>query len=95
MYKKMRNEFSGVLTGKGLEWGGSFIRSEATGYGAVYFAEEMLRVMGKSISDGMTAVVSGSGNVAQYTIEKINQLGGKVQNHDIREQRRVGVVRHL
>eukprot|EP00976_Prorocentrum_cordatum_P066797 1178461-Prorocentrum_minimum.AAC.3 len=77
MYKKLRNEFTGCLTGKGLEWGGSLIRPEATGYGAVYFAEEMLNVLDKSVA-GLTAVVSGSGNVAQYTIEKINQLGGKV-----------------
>ena len=75
-YKRLRNEFTGVLTGKGLNWGGSLIRPEATGYGAVYFAEEMLKTRGKSIKN-MTCVVSGSGNVAQYTVEKINQLGGK------------------
>ena len=76
-YKRLRNEFTGVLTGKGLNWGGSLIRPEATGYGAVYFAEEMLKTRGKSIKN-MTCTVSGSGNVAQYTVEKINQLGGKV-----------------
>jgi len=76
-YKKSRNEFVGVLTGKGLEWGGSLIRPEATGYGAVYFAEEMLKVKGQKIA-GKTAVVSGFGNVCQYTIEKLTQLGAKV-----------------
>jgi len=77
MYKKIRNEFTGVLTGKGLEWGGSLIRPEATGYGAVYFAEEMLKTRGDSF-EGKTVVISGSGNVAQYATEKVNQLGGKV-----------------
>lgn len=76
-YKKLRNEFTGVLTGKGLNWGGSLIRPEATGYGAVYFAQEMLKTRGEAI-EGKTCVVSGSGNVAQYTIEKVNELGGKV-----------------
>lgn len=76
-YKRIRNEFTGVLTGKALEWGGSLIRPEATGYGAVYFAEEMLKTRGDSLK-GKTCTVSGSGNVAQYTTEKINQLGGKV-----------------
>jgi len=76
-YKKLRNEFTGVLTGKGLNWGGSLIRPEATGYGAVYFAEEMLNARGDSIKD-KTVIVSGSGNVAQYATEKINYLGGKV-----------------
>lgn len=76
-YKRIRNEFTGVLTGKGLEWGGSLIRPEATGYGAVYFAEEMLKRKGESLK-GKTVVVSGSGNVAQFTVEKVNQLGGKV-----------------
>jgi glutamate dehydrogenase (NADP+) len=75
-YKRLRNEFTGVLTGKGLGWGGSLIRPEATGYGAVYFAEEMLKTRGETIK-GKTCLVSGSGNVAQYTVEKINQLGGK------------------
>ena len=75
-YKRIRNEFTGVLTGKGLEWGGSLIRPEATGYGAVYFAEEMLKTRGEKL-EGKVCVVSGSGNVAQYTIQKINQLGGK------------------
>lgn len=74
-YKRLRNEFTGVLTGKGLNWGGSRIRPEATGYGAVYFAEEMLATRGDSIA-GKVCTVSGSGNVAQYTIEKINDLGG-------------------
>lgn len=77
MYKKLRNEFTGVLTGKGLNWGGSLIRPEATGYGAVYFAAEMLATRGKSL-DGKVCLVSGSGNVAQYTIEKVLDLGGKV-----------------
>jgi glutamate dehydrogenase (NADP+) len=76
MYKRLRNEFSGVLTGKGLNWGGSLIRPEATGYGAVYFAAEMLATRGDTL-EGKTCLVSGSGNVAQYTIEKILQLGGK------------------
>ncbi len=76
-YKKLRNAFEGVLTGKGLNWGGSLIRPEATGYGCVYFAEEMLKTQGKSFS-GMKVAVSGSGNVAQYACEKVNQLGGKV-----------------
>ncbi len=77
-YKRITNRYeSGVLTGKGLDWGGSLVRTEATGYGAVYFVEEMLKVRGESF-EGKTAVVSGSGNVAIYTIEKIHQLGGKV-----------------
>ena len=76
-YKKLRNEFTGVLTGKGLNWGGSLIRPEATGYGAVYFAAEMLTTRGKTM-EGKKCLVSGSGNVAQYTVEKVNQLGGKV-----------------
>ncbi len=75
-YKKLRNEFTGVLTGKGLAWGGSLIRPEATGYGAVYFASEMLGTRGKTLEEKM-CLVSGSGNVAQYTVEKINQLGGR------------------
>ncbi len=76
-YKKLRNAFEGVLTGKGLSWGGSLIRPEATGYGCVYFAENMLGTRGLSL-EGKTVVVSGSGNVAQYATEKVNQLGGKV-----------------
>ncbi len=76
-YKRLRNEFTGVLTGKGINWGGSLIRPEATGYGAVYFAEEMLKTRGESFK-GKTVAVSGSGNVAQYATEKVNQLGGKV-----------------
>lgn len=75
-YKRLRNEFTGVLTGKGLGWGGSLIRPEATGYGQVYFAEEMLKTRGDSMK-GKVCVVSGSGNVAQYCIEKATQLGGK------------------
>jgi glutamate dehydrogenase (NADP+) len=75
-YKRLKNEFTGVLTGKGLNWGGSLIRPEATGYGAVYFADEMLRTRGDSL-DGKVCVVSGSGNVAQYTVEKLTQLGAK------------------
>lgn len=76
-YKRLRNEFTGVLTGKGLNWGGSLIRPEATGYGCVYFVEEMLKTKGESIK-GKTCVVSGSGNVAQYTAQKIIELRGKV-----------------
>jgi glutamate dehydrogenase (NADP+) len=76
-YKKITNTFVGVLTGRGLEWGGSLIRPEATGYGCVYFASEMLATRDETIK-GKTCLVSGSGNVAQYTIEKINDLGGKV-----------------
>ena len=75
-YKKLKNEFTGVLTGKGINWGGSLIRPEATGYGAVYFAAEMLSTKGKTL-EGKVCLVSGSGNVAQYTIEKIIELGGK------------------
>ncbi|WP_371803716.1 NADP-specific glutamate dehydrogenase [Candidatus Lokiarchaeum ossiferum] len=76
-YKKITQDFSGVLTGKGLEYGGSLIRPEATGYGAVYFAEEMLKVKNTDFK-GKVVSVSGSGNVAQYAVEKVNQLGGKV-----------------
>ena len=75
-YKKLRNEHTGVLTGKGIEWGGSLIRPEATGYGAVYFAAEMLNVKGESL-EGKTALVSGSGNVAQFAVEKLLDLGAK------------------
>jgi len=75
-YKRLRNEFSGVLTGKGINWGGSLIRPEATGYGAVYFAEEMLKTRSDTLK-GKTALVSGSGNVAQYTVEKLLDLGAK------------------
>ncbi len=75
-YKRLRNEFTGVFTGKGISWGGSLIRSEATGYGCVYFAEEMLKTRKDSIR-GKICVISGSGNVAQYTVEKLNQLGAK------------------
>jgi glutamate dehydrogenase (NADP+) len=77
MYKKLRNEFTGVLTGKSLDWGGSLIRPEATGYGVVYFASEMMAHAGDSL-EGKTCLVSGSGNVAQYTTEKILQMGGRV-----------------
>mmetsp|Transcript_18968 Transcript_18968/g.26962 ORF Transcript_18968/g.26962 Transcript_18968/m.26962 type:complete len:450 (+) Transcript_18968:174-1523(+) len=76
-YKRLRNEFTGVLTGKGPNWGGSLIRPEATGYGVVYFAQEMLATKGESFR-GKTVVVSGSGNVAQYAIEKATELGAKV-----------------
>ena len=75
-YKRLRNEFTGVLTGKGLNWGGSLIRPEATGYGAVYFAAEMLATRGESLK-GKTCIVSGSGNVAQYTVEKLINLGAR------------------
>ena len=77
MYKKLRNEFTGVLTGKGLNWGGSLIRPEATGYGAVYFAREMLKTRNEDIK-GKVFALSGSGNVAQFAAEKILELGGKV-----------------
>ncbi len=77
MYKKLRNEFTGVLTGKSLGWGGSLIRPEATGYGSVYFAAEMLATRNETLED-KTCLVSGSGNVSQYTVEKIIELGGKV-----------------
>ena len=76
-YKRLRNEFTGVLTGKGASWGGSLIRPEATGYGNVYFADQMLKTKGESFT-GKTVVISGSGNVAQYACEKATQLGGKV-----------------
>ncbi|UCG35774.1 MAG: NADP-specific glutamate dehydrogenase [Candidatus Omnitrophota bacterium] len=75
-YKRLRNEFTGVLTGKGLNWGGSLIRPEATGYGCVYFAQEMLKAKGDSLTD-KTCTVSGSGNVAQFTVEKLIHLGAK------------------
>ena len=77
MYRKMRNEFTGVLTGKGMTWGGSLIRPEATGYGTVYFAENMLKTKNDNF-EGKTVVISGSGNVAQYAAEKSLQLGAKV-----------------
>lgn len=76
-YKRLRNEFTGVLTGKGRNWGGSLIRPEATGYGTVYFAKEMLATKSDSFK-GKTVVISGSGNVAQYAFEKVVHLGGKV-----------------
>ncbi len=76
-YKRLRNEFTGVLTGKGLKWGGSLVRTEATGYGLTYIVEEMLKDVGESI-EGKTVVMSGSGNVAIYAVEKVHQLGGKV-----------------
>jgi glutamate dehydrogenase (NADP+) len=76
-YKRLSNQFTGVLTGKGLKWGGSLIRPEATGYGCVYFAEEMLKTRGETFS-GKVCTISGSGNVAQYTAEKLLQLGAKV-----------------
>jgi glutamate dehydrogenase (NADP+) len=76
-YKRIKNEFTGVLTGKGINWGGSLIRPEATGYGCVYFAQEMLKAKGQSIA-GKTVAISGAGNVAQYAAEKVIELGGKV-----------------
>jgi glutamate dehydrogenase (NADP+) len=75
-YKRLRNEFTGVLTGKGIGWGGSLIRPEATGYGCVYFVQEMLKTKGEFLK-GKICTVSGSGNVAQYTVEKLTQLGAK------------------
>ncbi len=77
MYKKLRNEFTGVLTGKGLGWGGSLIRPEATGYGTVYFANEMMETQGDGLA-GKRVAISGSGNVAQFAVEKANELGAKV-----------------
>ena len=76
-YKRLKNEFTGVLTGKGISWGGSLIRPEATGYGAVYFAQNMMETRGASFT-GKNVVISGSGNVAQYAAEKVIQLGAKV-----------------
>ncbi len=76
-YRRIRNDFTGVLTGKGVGWGGSLLRPEATGYGAVYFAEEMLKTRQQGLA-GKVCAVSGAGNVAQYTVEKLNQLGAKV-----------------
>src|SRR6201993_4907978 len=75
-YKRLRNEFTGVLTGKGLNWGGSLIRPEATGYGAVYFAQEMLKTRNETL-DGKVCTVSGAGNAAQFTVEKLIQCGAK------------------
>jgi glutamate dehydrogenase (NADP+) len=75
-YKRLRNEFTGVLTGKGLNWGGSLIRPEATGYGCVYFAQEMIATRGQTL-EGKVCLVSGSGNVSQYTVEKLLQFGAK------------------
>jgi len=75
-YKRLANEFTGVLTGKGLDWGGSLVRPEATGHGAVYFAAEMLKTRGESLA-GKVCLVSGSGNVSQYTVEKLNEMGAK------------------
>jgi len=77
MYKKLRNEFTGVLTGKGREWGGSLIRPEATGYGTVYFAKEMMKTRGLDFA-GKTVLISGAGNVAQYATQKATEFGGKV-----------------
>ena len=77
MYRKIENQFTGVLTGKGIDWGGSLIRPEATGYGLIYFAQYMFQNIGDSL-EGKTCLVSGSGNVSQYAIEKIIELGGKV-----------------
>ena len=76
-YRRLRNEVTGVLTGKGLKWGGSLVRTEATGYGLTYIVEEMLKDIGESV-EGKTVVMSGSGNVAIYAVEKVHQLGGKV-----------------
>jgi len=77
IYKKLQNQFTGVLTGKGLNWGGSLIRPEATGYGVTYFAQEMLKTRNEDFN-GKTVTISGSGNVAQYAVQKVNELGGKV-----------------
>jgi glutamate dehydrogenase (NADP+) len=103
-YKRITNEFTGVLTGKGLEWGGSLIRTEATGFGAVYFMENMLATRGDGVK-GKTAVISGSGNVATHAAEKITQLGGKVltlsdsggyiHDPDGIDQEKIDYVKHL
>ena len=103
-YKKLANEFSGILTGKGLEWGGSLIRPESTGYGTVYFAEEMLKTRDESVFR-KTCLVSGSGNVAQYAVENINRLGGKavtlsdssgfIHDPDGIDQDKLEFVKHL
>ena len=103
-YKRITNQFTGVLTGKGLEWGGSLIRTEATGYGAVYFLANMLAVKGEDLV-GKTAVISGSGNVATHAAEKIVQLGGKVltlsdsggfiHDPDGIDQEKIEFVKHL
>ena len=77
MYKKLRNEFTGVFTGKSLDWGGSLMRREATGYGLVYFAAEMLATRNQSLA-GKVCLVSGAGNVAQHTVEKLIEMGAKV-----------------
>lgn len=77
-YKRLKNEFTGVLTGKGIGWGGSLIRTEATGYGAVYFAEKMLKTRREENFKGKIVAVSGSGNVSLYTTQKATQLGAKV-----------------
>ncbi|MCL2358828.1 MAG: NADP-specific glutamate dehydrogenase [Nitrososphaerota archaeon] len=77
IYKKIQNQFTGILTGKGLNWGGSLIRPEATGYGVTYFAQEMLKTRNEDLN-GKTVTISGSGNVAQYAVQKVNELGGKV-----------------
>jgi len=77
IYKKLQNQFTGVLTGKGLNWGGSLIRPEATGYGVTYFAQEMLKMRNEDFN-GKTVTISGSGNVAQYAVQKVTELGGKV-----------------
>ena len=84
-YKRLANEFTGVLTGKGLSWGGSLIRPEATGYGAVYFAQEMLKTRNETI-EGKICTVSGAGNAAQFTVEKLIQCGAKPR-HNVRLQR--------
>ena len=90
-YKRLTNQFTGVLTGKGLNWGGSLIRPEATGYGCVYFASEMLKTRKESLEDKV-CLVSGSGNVSQYTVEKLLDLGAKpvtllrFQRHNLRSR---------
>ena len=103
-YKKLRNEFTGVLTGKSINWGGSLIRIEATGYGCVYFVQEMLKTKGESI-EGKVCTVSGSGNVAQYTVEKLLQLGaqpvtlsdshGYIHDRDGIDEKKLAFVKEL
>jgi len=90
-YKRLRNEFTGVLTGKGLNWGGSLIRPEATGYGAVYFAAEMLESQGQNF-EGKRVAISGSGNVAQYAAEKCTQMGAKVVGASRNSLKRIPVL---
>src|SRR5690554_7254215 len=93
-YKRLRNDFTGTFTGKGLDFGGSPFRPEATGYGTVYFAVEMLKTKGDSFK-GKTVAISGSGNVAQYAAEKVLELGGRSEEHTSELQSRPHLVCRL